>query len=84
MGKITVSDVAKALCIDEQTVRSMADQGLLPFMAPTNRKEDKRRASYVVFPHLFQLYVTGYGDGSTMAKELFLLGSAMKKGELIT
>lgn len=77
MAKITVSEVADALGIAEVTVRNMADQGLLPFMAPTNRKEDEDRSGYVVFPHLYQLYVTGFNKGE-MAKELFLIGNAIK------
>ncbi len=84
MEKITVSDVAEALGIAEITVRNMADQGLLPFMRPTNRKDERNRAGYVVFPHLYRLYVIGYGSQSELAKELFLMGSAMKKeGEMV-
>lgn len=79
MERITVADVAEALGVSEVTVRNMAEQGLLPFMVPTNRKDEKNRANYVVFPHLYKLYVTGFDDPSEMAKELFLMGSAMKK-----
>lgn len=84
MEKITVADVAEALGIAEVTVRNMADQGLLPFVRPTNRKDEQNRASYVVFPHLYQLYVTGYDNQNKLAKELFLMGSAIKKeGEAV-
>ena len=79
MERITVADVAETLGISEVTVRNMAEQGLLPFMAPTNRKDEKNRAGYVVFPHLNKLYVTGFDEPGEMAKELFLLGSSIKK-----
>lgn len=80
MERITVAEVAQSLGIAEVTVRHMADNGLLPFMAPTNKKErGSNRACYVVFPHLYKLYVTGYSSPDEMAKELFLVGTAMAK-----
>lgn len=79
MEKITVSEVAEALGIDDQTVRVMSEQGLLLFMVPTNRKEDKNRCSYVVFPNLFRLFVTGFEDSKETAAMLFIFANIMKE-----
>ena len=80
MEKITVSEVAEALGVAEVTVRNMAEQGLLPFMAPTNRKaNDESRANYVVFPNLYKLFVTGFDNPEEMASSLLLTGNAIRK-----
>ncbi|MBP3342275.1 MAG: helix-turn-helix domain-containing protein [Peptococcaceae bacterium] len=80
MEKITVAEVSEQLNISEQTCRSMAKEGLLPFMVPTSRDG---KTNYVVFPHLYKLFVTGFDSPEEMAKQLFLMGTAMKKGEVV-
>lgn len=79
MKKITVPQVAADLGIDDRTVRNMAWEGMLPFVTPTNLKDDKTRASFVVYPNLYKLFVTGFDSPKDTAVILFIFSNLMKE-----
>ena len=79
MEKITVAQVAEDLGIEARTVYNMAWRGMLPFMTPTNPKDEKSRANFVVYPNLYKLFVTGFDSPKDTAVILFIFSNIMKE-----